>query len=84
MPLNIKDPATEKVVRELAAATGESVTGAVRRAAEERLQRIRRHGPGRSLAEELLEIGARCSALPEVDRRSAEEILGYDEHGLPR
>ena len=40
MPLNIKDPNTEKVVRELAAITGEAVTTAVRRAAEERLQRI--------------------------------------------
>ena len=39
MPLNIKDPAFEKVVRELAAATGETLTAAVHRAAEERLQR---------------------------------------------
>jgi len=36
MPLNIKDPATEKSVRELAAATGETVTTAVHRAADER------------------------------------------------
>jgi hypothetical protein len=35
MPLNIKDPATEKSVRELAAVTGETVTAAVRRAAED-------------------------------------------------
>ena len=39
MPLNIKDPATEKVVRELAAATGESVTGAVRHSDEHGLPR---------------------------------------------
>jgi antitoxin VapB len=39
MPLNLKDPATEKAVRELAALTGETVTAAVHRAAEERLQR---------------------------------------------
>ncbi len=83
MALNIKDPATEKFVRELAAAAGESVTTAVRRAAEERLQRVRlRHG-GRRLAAEILEIGKRCAALPDLDTRSADEILGYDEHGLP-
>ena len=58
MPLNIKDPNTEKVVRELAAITGEAVTTAVRRAAEERLQRIRRDKSGRRLADELLAIGA--------------------------
>jgi antitoxin VapB len=83
MPLNIKDPATEKSVRELAAVTGETVTAAVRRAAEERLQRVRRKHAGRSLAAEILEIGRRCAALPDLDRRSADEILGYDEAGLP-
>ena len=83
MPLNIKDPLTEKRVRELAAATGERVTTAVRIAAEERLQRVRR-GRGRSLAAELLAIGKRCAALPDLDPRSADEIMDYDEHGLPR
>ncbi len=83
MPLNIKDPATEKSVRELAALTGETVTAAIRHAAEERLQRVRRKQAGRDLAEEILEIGRRCAALPDQDRRTADEILGYDEHGLP-
>jgi antitoxin VapB len=68
----------------LAAVTGESVTAAVRRAAEERLQRVRRQPAGRSLAEEILEIGRRCAALPDLDTRTADEILGYDEAGLPR
>jgi antitoxin VapB len=84
MALNIKDPVTEKFVRELAAVAGESVTTAVRRAAEERLQRVRRQQAGRSLAAEILEIAKRCAALPDLDVRSADEILGYDEHGLPR
>jgi antitoxin VapB len=83
MPLNIKDPATEKSVRELAAITGETVTTAIRRAAEERLQRVRRGRAAPSLAEEIMEIGKRCAALPDLDTRSADEILGYDEHGLP-
>ena len=83
MALNIKDPRTERSVRELAAATGETVTMAVRKAAEERLERIRRGGAGRSLAEEILEIGRRCAALPDLDTRPADEILGYDERGLP-
>ena len=84
MPLNIKDPATEKSVRELALLTGETVTTAVRRAAEERLLRVRRERAGRSLATEILEIGRRCAALPDHDTRPADEILGYDENGLPR
>jgi len=84
MALNIKDPVTEKRVRDLAALTGETVTTAVRRAAEERLQRVHRERGGRSLAAELLEIGKRCAALPDLDTRTADEILGYDERGLPR
>ena len=84
MPLNIKDPAAEKFVRELAAAAGESVTTVVRRAAEERLQRVRRQQSGRSLAAEILEIGRRCAASPDLDTRTADEILGYDQHRLPR
>lgn len=83
MPLNIKDPTTERYVRELAAITGEGVTVAVRKAAEERLQRVRRDHAGRSLSCDLLEIGARCAALPDLDPRSADEILGYDANGLP-
>ena len=82
MALNIKDPATEKSVRELAALTGETVTAAIRRAAEERLQRVRRQRTGRRLADEILEIGQRCAALPDQDLRASDEIIGYDEHGL--
>ena len=83
MPLNIKDAATEKTVRELAAVTGETVTAAVRRAAEERLERVRQQQAGRSLAADILEIGRRCAALPDRDDRTADEILGYDDRGLP-
>ncbi len=84
MPLNIKNQPTEHAVRELASLTGESVTTAVRRAAEERLHRLRRTRAGGSLAAELVAIGRRCAALPDLDRRTPDEILGYDEHGLPR
>lgn len=83
MSLNIKDPKAETIVRQLATATGESVTAAVRRAAEERLQRVRREQGVRSVAEDILAIGRRCAQLPDLDTRSADEVLGYDEHGLP-
>jgi len=35
------------------------------------------------LAESLSEIGRRCAALPDLDTRTPEEILGFDAHGLP-
>lgn len=84
MSLNIKDAQTEKCVRELAALTGETVTTAIRRAAEERLRRVRRDRSGRSVAAEIMEIARRCAALPDRDRRPADAIIAYDEHGIPR
>jgi antitoxin VapB len=83
MPLNIKSPETDRIVRELAELTGESITETVTRAVEERLERERaRRGAGRVRAD-VVRILERYRKLPLLDDRSAEEILGYDEHGLP-
>lgn len=38
---------------------------------------------GRPLADELDRIALHCSRLPVRDSRTPDEILGYDEHGLP-
>jgi hypothetical protein len=43
-----------------------------------------RERSGHPLADELDEIALHCSRLPVHDSRTPEEILGYDEHGLPR
>jgi antitoxin VapB len=83
MSLNIKNPQTDRVVRELAQATGESITQAVTVAAKEQLERVRAGRPGRRLAEELDEIALRCAALPLLDTHPEAEILGYDDRGLP-
>lgn len=83
MPLSIKDPRTDRLARELAEATGESLTSAVAIAVRERLERVRGHPSGRDLADELTTIALRSAALPVLDHRPEEEILGYDERGLP-
>lgn len=82
MALNIKDPETDKLARRLAAATGESVTEAVRNAVREKLEKLPQR-QARTLSEEIQSISRRCSALPDIDLRPADEILGYDEHGMP-
>jgi antitoxin VapB len=83
MALNIKDPKTDTLARELARTTGESITEAVAVAVEERLDRLRAGRRSRRLADELDEIALRCAALPVLDDRSEDEILGYDLDGLP-
>ncbi len=81
---NIKDAEADRLARELAAETGESLTRAVTTAVRERLERVRARRSARRLADELNEIAVRCAALPLLDDRSEDEILGYDEHGIPR
>jgi antitoxin VapB len=83
MPLNIKNPETDRLARELASQTGESLTAAVATALRERLERLRGSSAAPGLAEELTAIALRCADLPQLDDRSEDEILGYDAHGLP-
>lgn len=83
MALSIKDPEADRLAREVAKATGETLTAAIVQSLRERLQRVRR-ARGPKLADELLVIGRRCAALAVRDRRTPDELLGYDEHGLPR
>ena len=84
MPISIKDKETEQLARTLAAETGESITKTVKAALKERLDRIHARHRGRSLADDLDEIARRCAGLSDADSRTQDEILGYDEHGLPR
>ncbi|RPJ87524.1 MAG: PSK operon transcription factor [Acidobacteria bacterium] len=83
MPLNIRNPETERLAETLAKITGETKTQAVTQALRERLARVRRERAGRRLADELDQIARHCARLPVLDARPAEEILGYDELGLP-
>lgn len=83
MALNIKDPETDRLARSLAAATGETITTAVATALRERLERIEGTFAADMLVVELDGIAARCAALPLLDTRPQDAILGYDEHGLP-
>jgi len=84
MAINIKSVETERLAREIASKTGESLTGAIQKALEERLERISQQRRSQILSSQLEDILRRVDALPIVDSRTADEILGYDEHGLPR
>ena len=84
MSLNIKNEETHRLARELAALTGESVTGAVGAAVRERLERVQRER-GLGLASRLLAIGKDCAAHLKEPFLSADHAeLLYDERGLPR
>jgi antitoxin VapB len=83
LALSLKDRETDRLARELAALTGETLTDTIRKALAERLERERlRRGQSNDLAAQLEALGKECAALPDHDRRSPEEIAGYDENGM--
>jgi antitoxin VapB len=83
MALNIKDEGTDRLVRELVAETGETITTAVTVAVRERLERLRGAVPRERRLQELTRIAKRSAKRPVRDARSAEEIVGYGPDGLP-
>ncbi len=84
MTLSIKNPEAERLARALAQRTGESITDAVITALRERLKREQGRRKGVDLVGEVMEISRRCAGLLILDPRPADEILDYDERGLPR
>jgi len=83
MALSIKSIVTENLAREISAKTGESLTGAIQKALEERLQRIKTGRRNQTLAMQFDDILRRVDEMPDLDSRTPDEIIGYNEDGLP-
>ena len=82
MTVLIKDKETDRLIRELAERTGETITEAVKNAVAQRLDATPLSE--REIAERkrrIAEIVAKASAMPTLDERTADEILGYNEQG---
>jgi antitoxin VapB len=84
MALSIKNEVTERLARQVADETGESITEAIQKSLQERWERLKARRRGRVLSRQIEDILQRVDAMPTIDDRSADEILGYDENGLPR
>ena len=79
MALSIKNDETERLARQLARETGESLTEAIQKALQERWERLK----ARRRSQVLEDLLRRVDALPDLDPRPEDEILGYDEDGAP-
>jgi antitoxin VapB len=84
MALSIKNESTERLARLVADATGESITQAIQTSLEERLEKLKTRRRELVLAREMEDLLERVDSLPTLDTRSPEQILDYDEWGLPR
>lgn len=84
MALNIKNEEAHRLVQELANETGETLTEAVTVAVRERLESLQRKHRRQEVVQGVLDIQEFVRGLPDLDRRSVDEILGYDDFGLPQ
>ena len=82
MPLSIKNPEADRLARELARATGETLTEAVLQALRQRLVRETGWRPD-GLEADVARIRDRLARVPVRDERDADAVLGYDADGLP-
>ncbi|MBU2644575.1 type II toxin-antitoxin system VapB family antitoxin [bacterium] len=81
MAISIRNEKTEKLAREVAVLTGKNMTAAITLALEEQLERIKGRKATMDLVEEIIQISERCKSLPDIDPRTPDEILGYDQDG---
>jgi antitoxin VapB len=87
MGILVKNAQTERKIRRLARRTGESLTVAIDRAVDDRLAKLgpRRPKQGRVDRKRLAELVARFDSLPKINEHlTDDEIVGYDEYGLPK
>jgi antitoxin VapB len=83
MVLSIKDREADRLARRLARLTGASITETVKAALRDRLEQEQRRRGKRIDRTRIDEIVADIAALPVADARSPDELIGYDEFGLP-
>ena len=85
MAISLKDPETDALARQVATLTGESLTEAIRTSLRERLRSEQLRRGQRPWDQDKIDtLIERMNALPVLDTRSEDEILGYDENGIPR
>lgn len=81
MALSIKNLDAELLAKELARERGKTITRVVIEALQEALLRTRGRRTAPSVEGAIRQISDRCADLPDLDDRSPDEILGYDDHG---
>jgi antitoxin VapB len=84
MAMSIKNEATERLARQVARVTGESLTEAIQKSLAERLGRLNQRRKAHILTSQIEDLLQRVDALPALDSRPEKEILGYDDDGIPR
>ncbi len=83
MALSFKNPEVERVARELAKVTGESMTEAISKALKQRLEKETGRKQSATISDEVRRMLSRVAWLRRKNHRSDDELIGYDKHGIP-
>lgn len=83
MGISIKHDEYERLIRQLATERGMSLTEAVGMAVRHELHRVSESAPKESYTDRVHRLHALIVTLPVLDDRTPDEIIGYDENGVP-
>ena len=78
--LYIKNPAAHRLAVQLSKETGLTLSDAVIQALEEKVQRTKRPLDRKKIEA----LSRQMRALPVIDSRAPDEIVGYDQFGIPQ
>lgn len=81
MGMNIKNATVERLAKELAAETGETMTSAIQYALEERLERLRRDRDPEGRMRRMDEMLSKLPPVPAGVTSDHSDL--YDDDGLP-
>ena len=81
MALSIRNKYAEQLARDSAKHSGKNITQVIIQALEEYLVRIRGTSKLYNLENEIMSISGRCKELPDCDKKTTEEIIGYNYFG---
>jgi antitoxin VapB len=83
MALSLKNAELEKLARRRAKRRGETLTEAILSSLRES-ERNAAQAAKKVTAEDILRLAETVRKLPVLSTRSEDDILGYDERGIPR
>jgi len=83
MSINVRNARADDLIRALTRMTKQSITKIIVDALQEKLNKEQNRRLAPHLKEEILTIAHRCAHLPMIDSRTPEDILGYNQDGIP-
>jgi hypothetical protein len=83
MAFHVSSESVDKKVRRLAKLTGQSITDTIDSAVTEKLRRLEPKKPDPNYVEDLLRMGDEIGKHLRPGIKSTDDLVGYDESGLP-